>query len=330
MIAGYSDVINEEVTPRKPKKLRVMGESDEEFTREGTDVEEEEEESDGGLIGPNELAVAKARSGGRGMIQTSPASKSPAKTLSPKNRKRASSVPTKDSKWAVQANTTPKKTARQTQPSQKAVKPDQPPKGPVKIGRPPKNAVKPDQPLKKAVKLGRPPKSAGKQNTVPSSPILKKPAKTTSGSAPADVISAPLDKKRSTAKDAQRKPKAMAPAGRVPSNGSQAHVPPSETVSQKKAPVTNGTTVRIVTVTRKVLGLEGKPMGNEVSGRSLPPAKSVVKVVQQTTPMSDAVTRKRPSPVEPILARDTKRSKGSTTPESDLELTDYMSANEDS
>ncbi|OBT95840.2 hypothetical protein VE01_06068 [Pseudogymnoascus verrucosus] len=62
--SGYTDAANEEMTPRKFKKLRVLGESDGEFTRQSSEAEEEEE-SDAGFVDPTELAQAKARSGGR-------------------------------------------------------------------------------------------------------------------------------------------------------------------------------------------------------------------------------------------------------------------------
>lgn len=301
MIAGYTDVANEEVTPRKSKKLRVMGESDGEFTRQSTDAEEESD-ADAGLVDANELAAAKARSGGRGMTQISPASKSPAKTPPLKNEKKTSSVPMKTSKRVVQANAAPKKTVRQTQPLKNAVKPDQPPK---KLGRPPKNSVK--------------------QDPASGSPMVKKPtmASSGSGSAANPVL---LDKKSDTAKGAPRKPKVMANAGRAPSNGSQVQVPSSETVSRKQAPNKRNTSIRIVTVAPKVPRPQANPLGD---AKSLSLAKSAPKVVQRTTLMSNAATGKRPRPVEPSLVRDTKRSKGSTTPPSDSELTEYISANED-
>lgn len=325
MIAGYTDVVNEEVTPRKFKKLRVMGESDGEFTRQSTDAEEEESDADAGLVDPNELAAAKARSGGRGMTQISPASKSPAKPPPLKNEKNSSSVPMKLSKRVVQANATPKKTVRQTQPPKNAVKPNQPPKKAVKPDQPLKKAVKPDQPPKK---LGRPPKNAVKQDPASGSPIAKKPTMASSGSGSAGnpVL---LDKKSDTARGAPRKPKVMATAGRAPSNGSQVQAPSSETVSQKQAPNKKNTSVRIVTVAPKVPEPQANPLGDAISGKASSMAKSAPKVVQRTTPMSNAVTGKRPRPVEPSLVRDTKRSKGSTTPPSDSELTEYISANED-
>lgn len=308
MIAGYTDVVNEEVTPRKSKKLRVMGESDEEFTRQSTDAEEEESDADAGLVDANELAAAKARSGGRGMTQISLASKSPAKPLPLKNEKKTSRVPTKPSKRVVQVNATPKKTVRQTQP--------------------PKKAVKPDQPPKKAVKLGRPPKDAVKQDPSSGSPIVKIPtmASSVSGSAGNPVL---LDKKSDTARGALRKPKVMATAGRAPSDGSQVQAPSSETVSRKQAPNKRNTSIRIVTVAPKVPGPQANPLGDPISGKAPSLAKSAPKVVQRTSPMSNAVTGKRPCPVEPSLVHDTKRSKGSTTPRSDSELTEYISANED-
>ncbi|OBT63873.1 hypothetical protein VE03_06638 [Pseudogymnoascus sp. 23342-1-I1] len=358
VIAGYSDVFNEELTPRKSKRPRVLGESDGEFTRHSTEAEEESD--DAGYVDPNELAAAKVRSGGRGMIQTSPASKIPAKILSPQKEKKASGSPKKNPKQVVQANATPKKTATQPQPLKKAVKPDQPLKGPVKIGRPPKdqplkgpmrigrppkNAVKPDQPLKepvkrgrppkdavkpdqplKAAKLGRPPKSAAKQDPVPMSPIVKKPTMASSrpGSAGNPVL---LDEKRDTTQGAPRKPKVVAAAGRAPSNGSKVQAPSSETVSQKQDPnKRNNTSVRVVTVNPKGLGPQANPLGD---GKSLSPAKSVPKVMQRTTLMSNAATGKRPRPAELVPAGDAKRSKGFTTPRSDSELTEYMSANED-
>ncbi|KFY94121.1 hypothetical protein V498_04047 [Pseudogymnoascus sp. VKM F-4517 (FW-2822)] len=328
VIGGYTDVVNEELTPRKFKKLRVMGESDGEFTRHSTEAEEEESD-DAGYVDPIELAAAKARSGGRGMKQTSPASKSPAKSLPPKNEKKASTTPKKFPKQVVQANATLKKTARQTQPPKKAVKPDQPPKGPVKpgrlpknsvkpdqplkkavkpdqppkvlvkLGRPPKAAVKPDQPLEKAAKLGQPPKKAVKPDPAPRSPIVEKLTIASSGSASAGN-SVLLDKKRDAAQGAPRKPKAVATAGRAPSNASQAHALLSETVPRKQAPNKRHTSVRVVTVAPKVLEPQANPLGDAISGKSQSQAKSVSKVVQQTTPMSNAVTAKRPRSVEPI------------------------------
>ena len=252
------------------------------------------------------------------MTQISPASKSPAKPLPLKNEKKTSSVPMKPSKRVVQVNATPKKTVRQTQPPKKAVKPSQPPK----------KAVKPDQPPKKAVKLGRPPKDAVKQDPFSGSPIVNKPTMASSvpGSAGNPVL---LDKKSDTARGAPHKPKVMATAGRAPSNGSQVQVPSSETVSRKQAPNKRNTSIRIVTVAPKVPGPQANPLGDPISGKAPSLAKSAPKVVQRTTPMSNAVTGKRPCPVEPSLVRDTKRSKGSTTPRSDSELTEYISANED-
>lgn len=272
--------------------------------------------------------------------------------------KKASTIPKKIPKQVVQANVTPKKTGRQTQHPKKAAKPDQPPKGlvkpgrlpknaakpdqpqkkavkpdqpqkmPVKLGRPPKAGVKPDQPLDKAVKLGRPLKKAVKPDPAPRSPIVEKLTIASSGPALAGN-SVLLDKKRDVAQSAPRKPKAVATTGRAPSNASQAHAPLSETVSRKQAPNKSHTSVRVVTVAPKVLEPQANPLGDAISGKSQSQAKSVSKAVQQATPMSNAVTAKRPRSVEPSLVRDGKRSKGSSTPRSDSELTEYMSANED-
>ncbi|KFY36770.1 hypothetical protein V494_04985 [Pseudogymnoascus sp. VKM F-4513 (FW-928)] len=325
VIGGYKDALNEELTPRKSKKLRVLGESDGEFNSQNTDAEEEdEEESDSGVVDPNELAAAKARSGGRGMIQTSPASKSPAKISPVKNEKKASSTPVKRSKRVVQANATPKKSPKQAQPPKKAVKLDQPPKA-AKVGKSSKNAVKPDQPPKK---LGRPPKKAVSQDPATSPPVVKKSAKASSGSASAGH-SVPVDKKAGTTKGAPRKPKVTAAAGHTPSNGSQIQAPLPEKVPRKQAPKKGNTSIRVVTVTPKVAGPLANPSGDAISRKSQSPTKAVPKAAQQTTPMSPAVARKRPRSVEPTLARDAKRSRGSTTPGSDSELSDYMSASED-
>lgn len=339
--------MNEEVTPRKSKKLRIMGESDGEFNSQSTDVEEEEE-SDTGFVDPNELAAAKARSGGRGTKQMSPASKSPAKILPPKNEKKTSSVPTKGPKRVPQADAAPKKTVRQAQPPKKAVKLDQPPKGAVKHGRPPKDAVKPDKPPKGAVKLGsppkgtvkpdkppkgtvklgRPPKDATKQDPAPRAPVPKKLTKASAGSAPA-VNAAPKDKKGDTAQDAPRKPKVVATAGSAPSKGSQVQAPPSEIVSRRQPPNKKNTSVRVVTVAPKILEPQANPSGDALTGKSSSLAKSVPKVVQQSAPVPNGVARKRPCPAEPAPMRCAKRSRGSLTPRSDSELTEYMSASED-
>ncbi|OBT82675.1 hypothetical protein VE02_08823 [Pseudogymnoascus sp. 03VT05] len=367
--SGYTDAANEEMTPRKSKKLRVLGESDGEFTRQSSEAEEEEEEegSDTGFVDPNELAQAKARSGGRGMTQTSPAAKSPAKSpalspakspaksptkiLPPKNEKKTSSV---------QANTTPKKSAKQTQPPKKAVKTDQPPKKAVKadqppksaakIGRPPKNAVKTDQPPKSAAKIGqspknavkpdqslknavrsaRPPKNVVKQSPAPRAPAVKKPKPTMASSVPGSAGNPILlEKNWGVAQGAPRKPKVVAAAGHAPRNDSQVQAPTSETVSQKQAPKKRNTSVRVVTVAPKVPGPQANLLGDAISGKSLPLAKAVPKAVQRTAPTSNAVSGKRPRPVEPIPVRDAKRSKGSTTPQSDSESNEYMSASED-
>lgn len=138
-----------------------------------------------------------------------------------------------------------------------------------------------------------------------------------------------MDKKRDAAQGAPCKPKAVATTGRAPSNASQAQAPLSETVSRKQAPNNRNTSVRVVTVAPKILEPQANPLGDAISGKSQFQAKSVPKVVQQTTPMSNAVTGKRPRPVEPSLGHDGKRPKGSRTPQSDSELTEYMSANED-
>lgn len=317
------------MTPRKSKKLRVLGESDGEFTRQSSEAEEEEE-SDAGFVDPTEVAQAKARSGGRGMTQTSPAAKSPAKspTKSP-TKSHAQIPPVKGEKKSsgVQANTTPKKSAKQTQPPKKAVKPDQPPKSVPKIDRPPRNAVKPDQSLNNAVRSARPPKNAVKQNPAARSPAVKKPtmASSETGSAGNPIV---LDKKTDPAQDAPPMPKVVAAAGRAPSNGSQIQVPPSETVSQKQAPTRRNTSVRVVTVAPKVVGPQANPLGGAF-GKSPSLTKSAPKVAQQTTPMSNAVAGKRPRPVEPIPVRYAKRSKASPAPQSDSETTEYMSASED-
>jgi hypothetical protein len=343
------------MTPRKSKKLRVLGESDGEFTRQSSEAEEEEE-SDAGFVDPTELAQAKARSGGRGMTQTSPAAKSPskspakspAKILPLKGEKKSSSVqanaipkknakqtqspkkavkPDQPPKKAVKPDQPPKKAVKPDQPPKKAVKPDQPPKSAVKIGRPPENAVKPGQSLKNAVRSARPPKNAVKQNPAPKSPAVKKPTVASSGTGSAGNPTV-LDKKRDTAQGAPRKPKVVAAAARAPSIGSQVQAPSSETVSQKQASKKRYTSVRVVTVAPKVVGPEANPLGG-ASGKSLSLAKSAPKVAQQTTPMSNAVAGKRPCPVEPLPVRNAKRSKASAAPQSDSESTEYMSASED-
>lgn len=299
MIGGYSDAINEEVTPRKPKKLRVLGESDGEFTRNSTDADDDAEESDDAVVvDPNELATAKARSGGRGMIQTSPAAKNPAKIPPPKNKKKTSSVQMRGSKRVPQANETPTKTAKQTQPP------------------------------KKAVKQGRPPKDSVKQDPAPRAPIAKKPTNASRSASAGDAIL--KDSKKSTAQSTPRNPKVMAAASGAPSNGPRVQVSSSEIVSRSQPPNKKNTSVRIVTVAPNILESQANPSGGALTWKSKSSAKPAPKVaVQQTTPIPGAVTGKRPRPLEPVLVHGAKRSRGSTTPRSDSELTEYMSASED-
>ena len=119
MIGGYTDshVLNEELTPDRPrvKKLRILGDSDAEFTHQSTDEESEDAE----LVDAEELAAAKAQSGGRGMKQEKvlTSTKSPAKSkiVPLKKEKKIPSTPNRSIHRAAQEKVAPKKTVKQSQ-----------------------------------------------------------------------------------------------------------------------------------------------------------------------------------------------------------------------
>jgi hypothetical protein len=293
VIGGYIDdqILNEELTPdrRRVKKLRVMGDSDAEFTRQSTD--EGEESEDPGVVDAKELAAAKAQSGGRGTKQEKSLipTKSPAKSqiIPPQNEKKAPSTPKKS--------------------------------------------------IKRVAQEKLPPKKAVKQGQVPRNPIAKKGIKASPVLAGGAIAKS---KKKNPALDKPCKTKVTVTAGSAPSTISPTQAPPSGKVSRKQPSNKKNTSVRIVTVTPKIVEQHKTQSGDALSGKSLSSVRQVPKdVIERTSLVDLTVSDKLLSSIGPTLDKvnapileATKRLKECTTPYlagPDSELSDYMSAKED-